>query len=81
MDINNLVQMANRIGDFFATQPDRQEAMSGIALHLQRFWEPRMRKAMLAFIDGQTQSKDGLELHELVLQAILAHRTELTPKT
>ena len=29
MDLHNLIVMANRIGDFFAAQPDRDEALAG----------------------------------------------------
>ena len=51
MDIDNLVRMANRIADFFEAQPDRAEALAGIAGHLRRYWEPRMRKALLDNLD------------------------------
>ena len=37
-----LVQMANDIADYFASEPDRELAVAGMALHLERFWEPRM---------------------------------------
>ena len=44
MDVHHLIQMANRIGDFFAAMPDRAEALAGLADHLTKFWEPRMRR-------------------------------------
>jgi formate dehydrogenase subunit delta len=40
--------MANQIGDYFAAEPDRQEAIAGTAGHLRRFWDPRMRKQIVA---------------------------------
>ena len=40
---DNLIRMANRIGDFFEAMPDHAEALEGIATHLKKFWEPRMR--------------------------------------
>jgi formate dehydrogenase subunit delta len=43
MDIANLVHMANRIGQFFEAMPDHAEALDGIATHIRKFWEPRMR--------------------------------------
>ena len=43
MNSSNLIRMANQIGTFFESQPDRNEALEGLAQHLQRFWEPRMR--------------------------------------
>jgi formate dehydrogenase subunit delta len=75
MDADNLVHMANRIGEFFAAGPDRQEAKDGIALHLRKFWEPRMRRALLAHIDAVPDSG----LSALVLEAVQERRAELTP--
>lgn len=43
MDIDRLVQMANDIGNYFASDPDRDAAIAGMVNHLQRFWAPRMR--------------------------------------
>jgi formate dehydrogenase subunit delta len=77
MDVDKLVQMANRIGLFFEAMPDRFEAIEGIALHLQRFWEPRMRRELLAHVDGA----QGEGLSAIVLAAIVAHRARLEPVT
>jgi hypothetical protein len=54
MDIDNLVHMANQIGEFFSAFPDQEEAKSGIATHIHKFWEPRMRNLILDGIDQQT---------------------------
>jgi formate dehydrogenase subunit delta len=75
MDEQSLIDMANRIGDFFDSMPDREEALSGIADHIRRFWEPRMRRALLATLD--TSEEDAL--HLIVRQALAGHRAELTP--
>ncbi len=48
MEIERLVARANEIGDFFGAEPDRQEAVAGAATHVRRFWDPRMRKQILA---------------------------------
>ena len=48
MNIERLVTMANDIGDFFDAEPNKEEAARGIASHLQRFWDPRMRTQILA---------------------------------
>jgi formate dehydrogenase subunit delta len=49
MDADRLVTMANQIGAFFASQgPD--QAVSGTASHLKKFWEPRMRAAIIAHL-------------------------------
>jgi formate dehydrogenase subunit delta len=47
---DNLVHMANRIGEFFAAMPDAEEASREIAEHLHKFWEPRMRRELLAHL-------------------------------
>ncbi len=49
MSIEQLVKMANDIGDFFRTEPERADAVAGIANHLQRFWDPRMRRALMSY--------------------------------
>ena len=44
--VDELVRMANDIGNFFASEPDRESAVDGIATHVRRFWAPRMRRAI-----------------------------------
>lgn len=56
MSPDRLVHMANQIGTFFRSQgPDH--AVPGIAEHLKKFWDPRMRKAIVAHLDA---GGDGL---------------------
>jgi formate dehydrogenase subunit delta len=75
MDASNLVQMANRIGEFFAAMPDPIEAREGVATHLRKFWAPRMRRQILELLD-----RDELGgLSELVRDALVEHRSELEP--
>ncbi|WP_019448627.1 formate dehydrogenase subunit delta [Cupriavidus sp. BIS7] len=73
MHIDNLIKMANQIGNFFEAMPDRDEALADIASHLKRFWEPRMRRALLAHIDAT----DGAGLEPIVQTAIARHRDKL----
>ena len=73
MDMQNLIRMANRIGDFFAAMPERDEALLGIAGHLRNFWEPRMRRQLLAYVDAGR----GDEIRPIVLNAIEVHRHKL----
>jgi len=75
MDIHNLVHMANQIGEFFSAYPDRAEALDGIANHIRKFWEPRMRLKLFESID---QGENG-ELSELVAQSLAMHRASLQP--
>ena len=74
MHIENLVKMANQIGDFFEAEPNREQAMHDIAAHLKRFWEPRMRSAILAHVD-----QGGAGLKAIVADAIQAERASLQP--
>ena len=75
MDGKTLVKMANEIAAFFAAEPVRAAAVEGVAGHLQRFWEPRMRRAIFAELDAGGQRG----MHELVLEALQRHRQKLEP--
>jgi formate dehydrogenase subunit delta len=77
MNIDHLVTMANQIGTFFASYPDREEASTEIASHLKRFWAPRMRQQLYAHIDAH----GGADLAPLVRDAIEAHRGERATPT
>ena len=70
MTDNKLIRMANQIGTFFESMPERAEALEGIARHLKNFWDPRMRRALLAQVDAT----DNPGLHDIVLAAVRAHR-------
>jgi formate dehydrogenase subunit delta len=78
MDVDNLIDMANRIGEFFDSLPDREEAIDSIADHVRRFWEPRMRFAILAALDDALFA-DAFE--PIVREALSRHRADLMPKT
>jgi formate dehydrogenase subunit delta len=43
--------MANQIGTFFVTQDDKT-ASDRIAEHIRKFWDPRMRSAIIAYLDS-----------------------------
>ena len=71
MDAQVMVHKVNSIAQFFAAYP-REEAVAGVADHLRRFWEPRMREQLLRYI-----AEGGAGLHELVLAA--AERLQPAP--
>lgn len=49
--IDQLVHMANQIARELASQcPDRTVAATRD--HLRQFWDPRMRQAIVAYLDG-----------------------------
>ena len=51
----HLVQMANDIGNFFRAEPVREDAITGIANHIAKFWTRRMRQKITA------HGEDGLD--------------------
>jgi formate dehydrogenase subunit delta len=51
MDTAKLVYMANQIGKFFAPRGE-DAAVAGIADHLKRFWDPRMRAEITAYLQA-----------------------------
>ncbi len=72
MDGEHLYKMANQIGAFFAAEPDLPAAMEGIANHLKRFWDPRMRKQIVRMVDDKVEG-----LQPLVEEAIRVNRERL----
>jgi len=66
MSPDRLVYMANQIGTFFASQHGTDPA-AGVTDHLRKFWDPRMRKAIVAHAE-----QGGAGLNPIVLQAVRA---------
>lgn len=58
-----LVRMANQIATFFMSQPENTR-IAGVANHINKFWEPRMRRQLFDHIE---QGGEGLD--PLVLEA------------
>jgi formate dehydrogenase subunit delta len=44
---NRLVKMANQMASYFKVFPEAQ-AITGLAEHINKFWDPRMRREILA---------------------------------
>lgn len=76
MDVNNLIRMANRIGEFFVAMPDRDEALEGVALHIQKFWDPRMR---LRLLDALSDEQQAQQLLPLVRESLQLYGQQLRP--
>jgi formate dehydrogenase subunit delta len=45
-----LVRMANQIATFFASQPE-EVRLDGISAHINKFWEPRMRRRFFELLE------------------------------
>lgn len=73
MNVANLVKMANQIGSFFETMPDREQALTDIAGHIKRYWAPPMRRALVQHVAQQ----GGTDLNAIVLEAVNRHQASL----
>lgn len=65
MSPDRLIQMANQIGKFFQSQGPGQ-VVPGVADHIRKFWDPRMRAMILAHLDAggaglDPQVRDAIE--------------------
>jgi formate dehydrogenase subunit delta len=71
MSHDKLAYMANQIGRFFQSQKP-ETAVAAIEDHLLKFWDPRMRRTIVAQL-----AEGRIELDPLVRQAVehLASRT------
>jgi formate dehydrogenase subunit delta len=49
--VEKLVMMANQIARNVPVRGE-EEAIAATADHIRRFWEPRMRAAIVAYLDG-----------------------------
>ena len=67
---DKLVYMANQIGKFFASQKQGGD-VDGVATHIRKFWDPRMRSAIFAHLD-----KGGAGLDPLALKALQKLKAE-----
>lgn len=77
MDIHHLVAMANQIAEFFATSnTERAEAVAATAQHLRRFWEPRMRRDIIAHL----VRKGGEGLSDIARDAVRTLEGEAASK-
>jgi formate dehydrogenase subunit delta len=56
--LDRLVMMANQIGRFFTPQRDG-DAVAGIADHLEKFWDPRMKASIVAHWRAGGAGLDG----------------------
>jgi formate dehydrogenase subunit delta len=64
-DNSNLIKMANNIGSFFKSEPDREIGIQGVEQHISNFWEPRMRRQIIEYVET-----GGSELLDIVAEAV-----------
>lgn len=51
MSPDRLIYMANQIGTFFRSQ-GHDKAVAGVAEHIRKFWDPRMKRAIFAHLEA-----------------------------
>lgn len=56
-----IVRMANQIATFFKSKP-HDEGVAGVAEHINKFWEPRMRRQFFEILDEGGQGLDPLAI-------------------
>jgi formate dehydrogenase subunit delta len=61
---NKLVYMANQIGKFFQNEGE-ESAVKNIAIHIKKFWDPRMLKAIYAHLEAGGAGLDPFPLKAL----------------
>ena len=66
----HLVKMANDIGHFFGAEPEREDAIAGIANHIAKFWTKRMRDKLTARIGRDGERGGDTSLDELPREAL-----------
>lgn len=64
MQPEKLVMMANQIAKFFAAQGEAR-AVPQITAHIEKFWDPRMRRGIIEHV-----AKGGAGLDPLTLKAL-----------
>lgn len=69
-----LVRMANQIGTFFKSKT-HEEGVAGVAEHINKFWEPRMRRQFFEIVDA-----GGEGLLPIVLEAAPKVRRPAAPE-
>ncbi len=63
METRDMVRMANQIETFFKSYSEK-EAVEGISEHINKFWDPRMRRALFTHLE-----KGGEGLNPLIKSA------------
>jgi formate dehydrogenase subunit delta len=74
----HLIKMANDIGNFFRSEPIREDAVAGIANHIAKFWTKRMREKIGAHI-RQAGDGDLDDLPREALRRLLAQQAAAPP--
>jgi formate dehydrogenase subunit delta len=69
MDASRLVAMANDIAAFFQGEAGPATASTRVAEHLKRFWAPRMRQQLIAYVGAGGEGLSPVALGAVQLLA------------
>jgi len=64
---NKLIRMVNQIAENFDFGSNQDEAVAGVLDHLQRFWTPEMKQAIV-----DSQQGGDLTLNKIAAEAVKA---------
>jgi formate dehydrogenase subunit delta len=70
---DHLVKMANDIGNFFRSEPNRKDAVAGIANHIAKFWTRRMRQKLTEYLQTHPEALDELPREAMAALASPSH--------
>ncbi len=73
MQTEQLIKMANQIGDFYESYPDENQVKQDIAGHLNKFWALKMRQQLAQHV----KNTNGEGLHSKVAAAIASSHLEI----
>lgn len=66
MNAERLIEMANDIGNYFKAEPDHDEAVHSVYDHLRKYWESRMQRKIVEYINQHGDE----ELQPLAREAV-----------
>jgi formate dehydrogenase subunit delta len=66
LDVERLVAMANDIANFFDAESGKDKAPESVRFHISRYWEPRMRREIIAHV----REKNGEGLSDTARAAV-----------
>jgi formate dehydrogenase subunit delta len=76
MDVSRLIKMANDIGSFFEVDKDRARGAAGVADHIRKFWDPRMRRQIMEHLEEH----EGQGLKPIVVEALRTYMDDPDPR-
>ena len=79
MQAERLVTMANEIAAFFHSASEDGQAAQSVALHLRRFWDPRMRQQIITHL--KSGGGEGLTPISRAAIELLAAEAEIKAKS